>query len=185
MKILLLFFSIFLLSINKYSGFSQQEIPCLICCDSTLNVTKVCLEKSEGVIIDGCRIRRDLNLSGFLIDSMTDCWNPSYLDICNIEEMIDKNYSKEIYKEMNELFQPTTLYKLSNYLRQYIGVTNNKGDKLILITFSYFPTKESFINWRSSFSYFFRIDDGGNTYFYLIIDVNSNKIKKLKFNGKA
>lgn len=66
-----------------------------------------------------------------------------------------------------------------NYKRQYLPVIDSKGHKLV---FANFFCRHYDRDWKTRL---FVVDDGGNCYFSMIVNLNTAEVKRLSVNGYA
>jgi len=83
------------------------------------------------------------------------------------------NYNKKVE---NEGFR---IKPVENYKRQYVAVFNKKRQKEVWINFFCSPPGS---NWRKSI---FTVDDGGNCFFSIKINLITNRYYDLSVNGYA
>jgi hypothetical protein len=69
---------------------------------------------------------------------------------------------------------------LEKYYRQYVATFNEKGEKVVWINF--FCSIEYNDDWRKEIVY---VDDGGNCYFSLRINLSTRKAYQIDVNGYA
>lgn len=92
------------------------------------------------------------------------------------ERQFKKNNDKHPeYKLDKENF----VINLSNYKRQYIATLNSKGEKEVWVNCFCDPWKK---NWKKDL---IMVDDGGNCYFNLKINLITGKYYELIVNGEA
>lgn len=103
-----------------------------------------------------------------------------------LKECIDK-YNPEQEKEFNAINSKHPEYKLrkdnfvielKKYKRQYVVVTNKKGEKEVWINCFCGESK----NWKKELVI---VNDGGNCYFNLVINLTTGKFHDLLINGDA
>lgn len=112
-------------------------------------------------------------------------WNPTIEDIKIAEESIE-NFIKKISKK-NLINQggncPIIHENLEKYLRQYMGVINEKGEKIIVINCFWKDRKEELIgNWEEDWITVF---DGCSFYWEISVNLNKNKCFDYLVNGRA
>lgn len=86
-------------------------------------------------------------------------------------------------KAYNEKYTDDTLYQvmpLQKYYRQYVPVVTVNGERVVWVGF--FCSKSSNSSWRKLMRV---VNDGGNCYFQLFIDVNRREVYDLYTNGYA
>lgn len=118
----------------------------------------------------------------------TDLTNSDLLKIETILNECINNYNLEqekTYKEINEKRQEDKpdkvdfIIDLTRYKRQYMVVLNSKGEKEILINCF---CDHGGMNWKRDL-YF--VDDGGNCYFTLKMNLTTGRYYELMVNGYA
>lgn len=112
-------------------------------------------------------------------------------DIEDIEVLMSKcieEYNPEQEKEFNErnlkypeykLDKKNFVIELKRYKRQYVAVTNNNGEKEVWVN-CFCKTRN--IDWKKEL---IQVDDGGNCYFSLKINLTTGKYYDLSVNGDA
>ncbi|NLR95065.1 hypothetical protein HGP29_27950 [Flammeovirga sp. SR4] len=104
-------------------------------------------------------------------------WNPKIQDLNLVQETLDKAYIRNLDK----------------YYRQYIPYFNEKGERFIEINafceISEFPhetengiTEWIKMDWKNEYV---QVDDGGNCYWQIIINVDKKEIKDFFVNGEG
>lgn len=88
------------------------------------------------------------------------------------------------------LFMPPDYFKdeiqLNNYIRQYVGLIDDKGDSILLVSFNLFDTNSFCDLYYSQFVQSFRwMSDGSYKYFYVAYSISRNKILKLHVNSRG
>lgn len=123
------------------------------------------------------------------IDSLTR-WTPKQQDI-ELAERILKEQIKSINKnKINQADNCPVIHRhLNDYFRQYIGVGNNKGQRIIHINFSWdkFTLKDrivgnsdSRLDFTSDYSFVF---DGCSYYWGVNVNLDDKKLSDLSVNG--
>ncbi len=111
----------------------------------------------------------------------------SHAEVLNIEEIIKKEVSKIINshnKELDEYYQKYNTDRdedLYKYASQYVAYYNSKGEKIVWIDF--FCNPEEFENWRIELKP--DVEDGGNCFFNLKVNTETNEIFDFYINGVA
>lgn len=116
----------------------------------------------------------EMELASWLVDS-DGFWTPSVGDILNLEEKIAEYLSQnssEFYR------QPPVWERLHEYRRQYIGFEH--GGRQIIYG-NYFCNNGG-INWQQELVI---VIDGGECFFQIEYDVESELFIKLLVNGEA
>jgi hypothetical protein len=116
----------------------------------------------------------EMELASWLLDS-DGFWTPSVDDIQNIEEKIVE-YLNQNSSEFHR--QPPVWERLYEYRRQYIGV--ERGSRKIIYG-NYFCNSGG-VNWQQEFVI---VIDGGECFFQIEYDVESELFIKLLVNGEA
>jgi hypothetical protein len=98
-------------------------------------------------------------------------WTPTLSDVGNAESLIQGCLSKEY---------PNILAKLEKYKRQYVGFIDDSGQKKMWVNF--FTLMDESYNWKKDI---YMVLDGGDNYFNLTFDLESNQCKDIKVNGEA
>ncbi|NLR95043.1 hypothetical protein [Flammeovirga agarivorans] len=104
-------------------------------------------------------------------------WNPKTQDLNLVQEILDKAYIRNLEK----------------YYRQYIPYINEKGEKFIEINafcekLEYSHNRKKRItefskrDWENEYV---EVDDGGNCYWQIIINVDKKEIKDFFVNGEG
>jgi len=125
--------------------------------------------------------------------SFKDC-NPLTLtnnDLIDIEKLLRQfveDYNPERERQYNEIItnnpgveidKKNFIIDLTRYKRQYIAMTNDKGEKEVWIN-CFCSTSNK--NWRKESVF---VCDGGNCYFNLKINLTTGKYRELRVNGDA
>jgi hypothetical protein len=112
-------------------------------------------------------------------------------DLQNIESILNKcinDYNPHLERYFNELKEKHPNRKinkknftidLANYRRQYLPAINSKGEKEVWV--NCFCDKRT-PNWRNEVVF---VNDGGNCYFNLKINLTTGKYYELRVNGDA
>ncbi len=72
---------------------------------------------------------------------------------------------------------------LNRYLRQYVGFINENGDKIVWINFLY--KNDSFINTAYLNDAVITVNDGGEYYWSIKVNITKNKLYDIVVNGEA
>jgi hypothetical protein len=123
------------------------------------------------------------------VDS-TKRWTPNKDDI-ELAEGILKEQIKKINKDrINQQDNCPIIHRhLNDYFRQYVGITNDKGQRIIHINFSWdkFTLKDrivgnsdSRLDFKSDYSFVF---DGCSYYWGINVNLDENKLTDLGVNG--
>lgn len=72
---------------------------------------------------------------------------------------------------------------LNRYLRQYVGFMNENGDKIVWINFLY--KNDSFINTAYLNDAVITVNDGGEYYWSIKVNITKNKLYDIAVNGDA
>lgn len=75
---------------------------------------------------------------------------------------------------------PDILSRLGHYKRQYVGLVEKEGDKVIWI--NYFYDSGHFSYWTKDLVYVF---DGGRSFFRIKVNLDKNKCYDLSINGEG
>lgn len=70
--------------------------------------------------------------------------------------------------------------ELSTYVRQYVGYTNEKGEKIIWINFVHEPTASYGLD-----KAIYEIEDGGDSYWNVKVNLTTHQLFELSVNGDA
>jgi len=123
----------------------------------------------------------------YMFDKTSKNLRLSDLDFKAIQELLERGVG-----DYNIYVSKDTLYKgikkrwldLSDYKRQLIAVTNNKGEKEIFVSCicaSAIPDLyKSGINWRKEY---FRVNDGGPCYFRVFLNLTTGQYHNFQVNG--
>jgi hypothetical protein len=101
-----------------------------------------------------------------------------FIDCYNLEQERQYNETKTRYSSL-EINPEDFIIDLKKYKRQYIAVTNNKGEKEVWVNCFCDTWKK---NWRKELIF---VLDGGNCYFNLKINVTKGEYYELMVNGDA
>lgn len=107
--------------------------------------------------------------------------NLSNKELVQVEEILQSAIVKHNNHYVNDSdgFNKWGL-ELKNYKRQYVPVINQNGEKVIWINFFCQDFKHS--DWRKEILI---VDDGGNCYFNIKINLTTKKYSDLQINGNA
>lgn len=112
-------------------------------------------------------------------------------DLTQIEKLLKEcidNYNPEQERQFNEIktkdpsakiYKKHFVIDLTRYKRQYIAVTNDKGEKVVWV--NCFCNAMGY-DWRKEL---FDVMDGGNCFFELKINLTTGKYYELNINGDA
>jgi hypothetical protein len=104
-------------------------------------------------------------------------FTPSKEDIIEAEKILNTCFSKE--KEDGN-FKSNKFLK--NYTRQYLGATDKNGHKIIWINCFCGKPDPKDTQWKTTP---FIVDDGGDCFFNIKIDLSDKKYFDLQINGEA
>jgi len=105
-------------------------------------------------------------------------YEPGEDDIMAAEEILQACFSKESSGTRNPFFGR----KLENYHRQFAGVRLENGDKVIWINCFCYVDNEFIRKWKEQF---IMVDDGGNCFFNVKVNLNTKQYYDLMVNGNA
>ena len=116
----------------------------------------------------------EMRIASWLVES-DGFWTPSVDDIIKLEEKIAEYLSQN----SNQFYrQPPVWERLDEYQRQYIGLERG-GRKII---YGNYFCKSGSVNLRQELVI---VEDGGECYFQVEYDVESNSFSKLLVNGES
>ena len=118
-----------------------------------------------------------------------ESWNPTDKDLNLVQEILDKAIND---KEFDFLKKPIKK-NLENYYRQYVPYINENGERVIEINafceiLENPPNPEKGItewtkmDWKNEYV---MVDDGGNCYWQITINIDTKEYKDLMVNGVA
>lgn len=116
----------------------------------------------------------DMGIASWLLET-DGFWTPSVDDVQELEDKLAEYLSQNAYFFSH---QPPVWERLDAYQRQYIGL--ERGGRLIIYG-NYFCTSGG-INWRQQLV---SVEDGGECYFQLEYDMDSDSFTNLWVNGEA
>lgn len=97
-------------------------------------------------------------------------------EIDNMEPLITAAVNENNRNQKSKGFK---LFTLHNYRRQYIAVINRKGEKVVWVNFF---CDSNNLEWRKEVIV---VEDGGNCYFNLKINLSTKAVYELFVNGYA
>lgn len=109
-------------------------------------------------------------------------WNPCIKDI-EIAELIMEEYLNKISDSIlvNQYGTcPIIHLNLNKYIRQYIGIINEKGDKIIKINCFWNEYINSYPNWKTNLV---NVDDGCSFYWSIKVDIYNKVCFDYYING--
>lgn len=118
------------------------------------------------------------NSTGWLFDKTYSPTTLNQSDIKKIELLLTNcvdDYNKKLSDNHKQYFSIDLIKK--RYKRQYVAVVNKKGEKLVWVNCLCQTHND---NWRTSI---ILVDDGGNCYFNLKINLTKEKCYDLMVNG--
>jgi hypothetical protein len=115
-------------------------------------------------------------LPGYIFDKSYKPAELTVFDINKIENLINEAVKKH-NKEANKYFQ---IKNPSRYYKQFIAVTNSKGEKEIWV--NCFCEADHFTYWKKSIV---SVLDGGTCFFQLKINLTKNTTYDFGVNGVA
>lgn len=109
-------------------------------------------------------------------------------ELIDIEKILriaikENNDSRKIALKNNpnkELFESRYLLKIDGFKRQYVPIINNEGQKEVWINL--FCDEHGMEYWKNEL---FEVEDGGNCYYNLKINLETKKYYDLSINGYA
>ena len=105
-------------------------------------------------------------------------FEPGEDDILAAEEILRVCYNKEVSGTHNPFFGR----KLENYHRQFAGAVLDSGDKVIWINCFCYVDSDYLRKWKENF---IMVDDGGNCFFNVKVNLNTGQYYDLMVNGNA
>ncbi|MBL8016555.1 MAG: hypothetical protein JNK43_04735 [Ignavibacteria bacterium] len=105
-------------------------------------------------------------------------YDPGEDDIKAAEEILRACFTKEVSGTYNPFFGR----KLENYYRQFAGAVLENGDKVIWINCFCYVDNDYFRKWKEDF---IMVDDGGNCFFNVKVNLNTSGYFDLMVNGNA
>ena len=141
--------------------------------NGSTEITQTATADQDWVIISKEQAE-EMGIGSWLVES-DDFWTPSENDILILEETIAE-YLSQNSTQFNR--QPPVWERLSEYQRQFIGLTRNGSH---IINGNYFCNNLS-INWRQDLVI---VDDGGDCYFQVEYNVDRGMFIMLMVNGEA
>jgi hypothetical protein len=112
--------------------------------------------------------------------SATERFTPSPGDIILIERLLHKNLDTCLnsWKEARYVHS-----RLKKYIRQYIGYINQKGERIVYI--NAFIRDPNFINKKEWLDHIPIVEDGGNSFWRIKINLNTHQLFEFGINGVA
>lgn len=106
-------------------------------------------------------------------------WDPSKDDIVKAERLI-RAYIEAIPAgdSYEQICGPKILEALNKYKRQYFGLIDENGNKLIWVNFF----SSDFPKWRKELVF---VMDGGYRYFNIKVNLGAEEVFDLEINGEA
>jgi len=141
--------------------------------NGSTEITQTVTADQDSVIISKEQAE-EMGIGSWLVES-DDFWTPSENDILILEETIAE-YLSQNSTQFNR--QPPVWERLSEYQRQFIGLTRNGSH---IIYGNYFCNNLG-INWRQDLVI---VDDGGDCYFQVEYNVDRGMFIMLMVNGEA
>lgn len=135
------------------------------------DTTYVKTEKYEGIIFGK-------NYPKNWEDDKKSRWSPSIEDIAYAEKKLEKyifKKSKKVLKNQDINGSPIIRDNLKNYMRQYVGFINNRGDYILYIKFIWkdeILKNDYFKNWKTELR---DILGGGSYYWSIKIKIKNGK----------
>lgn len=108
-------------------------------------------------------------------------WAPERLDILEAEKL-SKLYLEQ-YKGVNVHHQecvPKILKQLNKYIRQYVGLVNKNGEKIIWINYSFADESRDFPN---SYKKWISVVGGWFRYFSIKVNLSKKEVFDLRINS--
>ena len=118
----------------------------------------------------------------YLFDK-SEYWTPTKQDALQTDNLA-KAYLQQ-YKDDNKYFQiciPKILENLNEYKRQYLGIINQDGSKIICINYFFGADSENFPYWKKEVVFVF---DGGYNFFNIKVNLTTKECYDLIVNGEA
>ena len=103
-------------------------------------------------------------------------WNPSDDDI----EAADKLFIEGFNDQKRGTVDRVLYRKPEEYYRQYVGVTDSTGDKIIWINCFCDKEADTFKDWKERI---IRVSDGGNCFINVKTNISKNKYTEFNVNG--
>jgi len=164
-----------LMSLVACSNLSNKKLPVDIFSTATPKSPEgLTVIADQNWVIIAKEQAEEMGIASWLVGS-NGFWTPSVDDILKLEEKIAEYLSQnssQFYR------QPPVWERLDEYQRQYIGL--ERGDRKTIYG-NYFCNSEG-INWRQELVI---VEDGGECYFQVEYDVESELFIKLMVNGEA
>ena len=125
-------------------------------------------------------------------DDSTNRFMPTQEEIAFAERILKEQIEKANKAHVNQFGKRQYIHKnLNKYFRQYIGLTNERGDHIIYINFHWdrFTLQDRIrgywddrLNYTSDFSMVF---DGGSRYWSINVNLTTKSLYGLSVNGVA
>lgn len=130
-------------------------------------------------------------IHGGIIDKGTSTWRdfegqkerytPTLDDVRYTEKILTDSI---VYIKREEPSHSDFITKnLNRYLRQYVGFMNENGDKIVWINFLY--KNDRFINTAYLNDAVITVNDGGEYYWSIKVNITKNKLYDIAVNGEA
>jgi len=103
-------------------------------------------------------------------------WTPSDDDIAAAEKLLNYCFDMEKSGTVDHFLDR----KLEQYNRQFVGAINSKGEKIIWIN-CLILAGDNFKNWKTDI---IMVNDGGNAFFNVRVNLITNTYYDLMINGK-
>ena len=116
-------------------------------------------------------------------DDKTYRWNPTEEDIAKAEKLIKKYIVRSVEKKhrlINQSWTPVVHQNFDKYYRQYFGLKDKRGRKILYINCFWKDRENRFPNWkRNSVEAF----DGGSYYWQIKVNLKKKKCFGYRVNG--
>lgn len=121
-------------------------------------------------------------------EERVDWFVPTIEEIRLAEEILKSQLKALNQKEESTGQDPVIHENLQNYLRQYSGFINDKGDRIIFINmiWDHKPVFLNEVQWMETLKRdILLILDGGSYYWRIKVNLNDKTLYDLRINGKA
>ena len=117
-------------------------------------------------------------IPNYLIPKNQIRFMPDESDVVFVEEILQKHI-KEIMRDFGFTLGPSIVRKNKKYFRQYVGFSNNDGDRLIFVNALWKPIMKKY-PWNERF---INILDGGSHFWKAKINLTTQKVEVFLVNG--
>jgi len=168
-------------------NFNDSINKCWLCCDDDKGMDTVKMHISdsiEGVILNGAEQLQLLKKYSIKEIDYVKTWHVEKEDIFALEKLVKKKYKKHIEKKLIAKTRGQIELSLDDYLRQYVPAYDTCGNKIIIVSFRLFFSKDTFCekHYSNYIKRFSLVMDGGYVYFYCKYNVATKDIYYFKYN---